>query len=77
VREYTPKELREAVESAGFEVVNLFTEVIPGYGTDTWAKDFLERNGYSSAFRGEQMYVIARKRAALPVVRYPGFLYEG
>jgi SAM-dependent methyltransferase len=77
VREYTPKELREAVESAGFEVENLFTEVIPGYGTDTWVKDFLERNGYSSAFRGEQMYVLARKRAGKPVVRYPGFLYEG
>jgi SAM-dependent methyltransferase len=77
VREYTPKELREAVESAGFEVVNLFTEVIPGYGTDTWVKEFLERNGYSSAFRGEQMYVIARKRSALPIMRYPKFLYEG
>ncbi len=34
VREYTPLELREAVESAGFEVENLFTEIIPGYGTD-------------------------------------------
>ena len=77
VREYTPKELRMAVESAGFEVENLFTEVIPGYGTDTWVKDFLERNGYSSAFRGEQMYCLARKRSAMPVVRYPGFLYEG
>jgi SAM-dependent methyltransferase len=77
VREYTPKELREAVEAAGFEVENLFTEVIPGYGTDVWVKAFLERNGYSSAYRGEQMYCIARKRAALPVVRYPKFLYEG
>jgi SAM-dependent methyltransferase len=77
VREYTPKELREAVESAGFEVENLFTEVIPGYGTDTWVKDFLERNGYSSAFRGEQMYCIARKRTGRAIVRYPGFLYEG
>ncbi len=57
---------------------NLFTEVIPGgYGTDTWVKDFLERNGYSSAFRGEQMYVIARKRSALLATRYPRFLYEG
>jgi SAM-dependent methyltransferase len=77
VREYTPSELREAIESAGFEVENLFTEVIPGYGTDKWVKEFLERNGYSSAFRGEQMYAIARKRSTLPVVRYPRFLYEG
>jgi len=77
VREYTPLELREAVESAGFEVENLFTEIIPGYRTDTWVKDFLERNGFSSAFRGEQMYCIAKKRAGRPTVRYPHFLYEG
>jgi len=77
VREYTPPELREAVESAGFEVENLFSEVIPGYGTESWVRDFLERNGFSSAFRGEQLYVIARKRAGKKTIRYPGFLYEG
>ena len=77
VREYTPMELREAVESAGFEVENLFTEVIPGYGTETWVKMFLERNGYSSAMRGEQLYCLARKRGGRRIVRYPKFLYEG
>jgi SAM-dependent methyltransferase len=77
VREYTPLELRQAVESAGFEVENLFTEVIPGYDTEARMKDFLERNGYSAAFRGEQLYCIARKRSNRPMVRYPGFLYEG
>jgi hypothetical protein len=77
VREYTPKELREAVEAAGFEVDNLFTEVIPGYGTESRMRDFLERNGYSAAFRGEQIYCIARKRAGRATVRYPHFLYEG
>jgi hypothetical protein len=77
VREYTPAELREAVESAGFEVENLFTEVIPGYGTDLWVKEFLDRNKYSSAFRGEQLYCMARKRSGRKVVRYPHFLYDG
>jgi SAM-dependent methyltransferase len=77
VREYTPPELREAVESAGFDVENLFSEVIPGYGTDLWVKDFLERNKYSSALRGEQLYCIAKKRGERKVVRYPHFLYEG
>jgi SAM-dependent methyltransferase len=76
MREYTPNELREAVESAGFEVVNLFTDVIPGYGTDVRMKAFLERNQYSSAYRGEQLYCIARKRSALPINRFPDFLYE-
>ena len=77
VREYTPGELREAVESAGFEIGHLFTEVIPGYGTESWVKEFLTRTGFPVAFRGEQIYLIARKRAALPVIRYPKFLYEG
>jgi pimeloyl-ACP methyl ester carboxylesterase len=77
VREYTVPELREAVESAGFEIENLFTEVIPGYGTEKWVKEFLQRNGFSAEFRGEQIYCIARKRSALPVIRYPRFLYEG
>ena len=77
VREYTPAELREAVESAGFEVEKLFTEVIPGYGSHLWVRDFLERNRYPTALRGEQMYCIARKRSGRKVVRYPHFLYEG
>jgi len=76
VREYTVPELREAIESAGFETVNVFTEVIPGYGTEKWVKEFLQRNGFSAEFRGEQIYCIARKRSALPVTRYPKFLYE-
>jgi hypothetical protein len=65
------------LQAAGFEVVNLFTEVIPGYGTDARMRDFLERNQYSAAFRGEQLYAIVRKRAVLPTIRYPHFLYEG
>jgi SAM-dependent methyltransferase len=76
VREYTPAELREAVESAGFEVENLFTDTIPGYGTDLWVKDFLERNGYSTTLRGEQIYCLARKREGREIRRYPKFLYD-
>ena len=77
VREYTPNELREAVEAAGFEIENLFTDVIPGYGTDIWVKDFLERNQYPTTLRGEQMYCLAKKRTGRKTVRYPHFLYEG
>ena len=76
VREYTPRELQEAVESAGFEVENLFTEGIPGYGTEERMRSFLARNQYPTTLRGEQLYLIARKRSGRPVVRYPGFLYE-
>ena len=77
VREYTPKELRQAVECAGFEVLNLFTEVIPGYGTEERMRSFLARNNYATTFRGEQIYLIARKVAGAEITRYPGFLYEG
>jgi SAM-dependent methyltransferase len=76
VREYTAAELREAVESAGFEIENLFTESIPGYGTDLWVPDFLKRNNYPTTLRGEQMYCIARKRSGRSINRYPKFLYE-
>ena len=77
VREYTPRELRMAVEAAGYEIENLFTEPIADYAHCLWAKEFLVRNGYSDAYRGEQLYVIAKKRSSLPVTRYPKFLYEG
>jgi hypothetical protein len=77
VREYTPLELREAVESAGFEIESLFTETIPGYGTEDRMRDFLTRNQYSAAYRGEQLYVVAKKRGGRAIVRYPKFLYEG
>lgn len=77
VREYTPQELGEAVTCAGFEVEALFTEIIPGYNCDLWVKDFLERNKYSAALRGEQTYCLARKRRGAKITRYPHFLYEG
>lgn len=77
VREYTPQELGEAVTCAGFEVESLFTEIIPGYNCDLWVKDFLARNKYSTALRGEQSYCVARKRRGAKITRYPHFLYEG
>ena len=77
VREYTPQELGEAVACAGFEVESLFTEIIPGYNCDLWVKDFLTRNKYSTALRGEQIYCVARKRRGAKITRYPHFLYEG
>lgn len=77
VREYTPDELKQALEAAGFRVESLFTEKIEGYNSHLWVKTFLERFGYPTGLRGEQMYCLARKAAGAPQVRYPGFLYEG
>ncbi len=77
VREYTPQELGEAVKAAGFQIEYLFTEKIAGYNSDLFIRAVLERNGYSTALRGEQTYLIAKKRAGAGITRYPAFLYEG
>lgn len=77
MREYTPQELEMALLSAGFVVDHIFTEIPPGYLAHTWVHDFLVQRGYPAHLRGEQLYAIARKDAALDVVRYPKFLYDG
>jgi SAM-dependent methyltransferase len=76
MREYTFAELGEAVRSAGFEIEEMFTERIADYNHHETLQFFLEQHGYNPANRGEQTYCIAVKRAALPVTRYPEFLYE-
>jgi SAM-dependent methyltransferase len=77
VREYTPRELVDAVTAAGFEVEALFTERIAGCDEGPWVKDFLERAGFDTSLRGEQIYCLARRRSDLPRERFPKWLYEG
>ncbi|MEO8028905.1 MAG: methyltransferase domain-containing protein [Bryobacteraceae bacterium] len=77
VREYTPNELTQSLEAAGFAVEHLFTERVDEYNSHLWVEPFLERFGYPAALRGEQMYCLARKRSGAAQTRYPGFLYEG
>jgi len=50
--------------------------VAPGYDNEERVKKLLERLGYSTELRGEQMFCVARKRAEKPIVRYPKFLYD-
>ncbi len=76
VREYTPQELTEALNCAGFEVEILFTEIAPGYHANTWVHDFLVEHNFSAALRGEQMYCVARKVEGGTLTRYPTFLYD-
>jgi len=76
MREYTAHELGESVKAAGFEVTNLFTTVIAEFALHHKLLDFLAANGYDTENRGEQTWCLARKRGALPVNRYPAFLYE-
>ncbi len=75
MREYTAHELGEAVKSAGFEVTRLFTTHIDEFASHLPLLKFLAENGYDTENRGEQTWCLARKRAELPVDRYPWFLY--
>lgn len=76
VREYTAYELGEAVKAAGFEVTQLFTTFIEEFASHRGLIDFLEQNGYGTEHRGEQTWCLARKCAALPIDRYPYFIYS-
>lgn len=75
MREYTAHELGEAVKAAGFEVTQLFTTFIAEFATHRPLLKLLAENGYDTANRGEQTWCLARKNAALPVDRYPWFMY--
>ena len=75
MREYTAHELGEAVKSAGFEVTRLFTTHIDEFSSHLPLLKMLAEHGYDTENRGEQTWCLARKRADLPVDRYPWFLY--
>lgn len=75
MREYTVHELGEAVKAAGFEVERLFTTFIEEFATHRPLLKLLEQHGYNPENRGEQSWCLARKRGALPIDRYPWFIY--
>jgi SAM-dependent methyltransferase len=75
VREYTFHELEVLVRSAGFEPQLSFTTFLPEYALHLPYLSILEENGFDPKNRGEQSWCLAVKRAALPVDRYPFFLY--
>jgi SAM-dependent methyltransferase len=76
VREYTMYEIGEVVRSAGFEVQRLFTTFIADFAGFRPLLNFLEENGYDPTNRGEQTWCLAVRRGALPIDRYPYFIYE-
>ena len=75
VREYTPVEISQALQAAGFKVDVLITERMKGADHATWVLDVLSANGFDTSLRGEQIYCIARKLTPTKVERYPAFLY--
>jgi SAM-dependent methyltransferase len=75
VREYTANELGRTIQAAGFELELLFTENLPEYDHHRHLLAFLQENGYDTRLRGEQTYCMGIKREALPVNRFPRWLY--
>jgi len=75
VREYTTHELGEAAKAAGFEIQKLFTTFIEEFSSHLPLLRSLEASGFDPENRGEQSWRLAVKRSALPVDRYPYFIY--
>jgi SAM-dependent methyltransferase len=76
VREYTTYEVGEAVTAAGFRVEQLFTTFIAEFASHLPLLDFLAQSGYSTEHRGEQTWCVASKDSALPIDRFPWFIYS-
>jgi SAM-dependent methyltransferase len=76
VREYTPAEVHDLLVDAGFTVECLFTEPIDSRNAEAWIGPLLDHLGFPKNLRGEQTYVLARKRLGAKVIRRPEFLYE-
>jgi SAM-dependent methyltransferase len=75
-REYTPAEIHQLLENAGFEIVRLETgpfrdEPHPEYH---WVMHLLRRYNLPTELRGEGIYAVGRKTASVRE-RYPGWLY--
>lgn len=76
VREYTVREIAQLLEAGGFEIETLFTESIDDGQENRPLLKMLQDYGYSTEFRGEQIFCIAAKREQREVTRYPDFLYS-
>jgi glycosyltransferase involved in cell wall biosynthesis/SAM-dependent methyltransferase len=73
-REYTPKDVRLALESAGFKVVKLFTADL-WQATDERFLTELDHTGVPRDLRGDNIFAVGRKMSA-QTERYPELLYD-
>jgi SAM-dependent methyltransferase len=76
-REYTPGEIHQLLENAGFSVTLLETgpfrdEARPEYG---WVERLLERYKLPTHLRGDGIYAVGKKTGPIRE-RYPGWLYS-
>ena len=76
-REYTPREVHQLLENAGFEVARLETgefrdEPHPEFG---WVLHLLDRYWLDKDLRGDGIYAVGRKKGPVRD-RYPAWLYS-
>ena len=75
-REYTPREVHQLLEDAGFEVERIETGPFREQPRPelAWVRRLLERHGLPPELRDEGIYAVGRKSGPVRE-RYPGWLY--
>lgn len=73
-REYTPGNVRAAMEAAGFKVIQLFTEN-NWHTTDEAFLRWLDQTGVPRHLRGDNIFAVGRKQS-WQIDRYPQELYD-
>ena len=73
-REYTPRDVRLLLESAGFKVVKLFSEDLWNETDENFLK-WLDHTGVPRSLRGDNIFAVGRKLTD-QVDRFPELLYD-
>ena len=74
-REYTPRDVRTALEAAGFKVTHLTAEDV-WHDLDADFQNWLEnQTNIPRSLRGDNIYAVGRKESA-QLERYPASLYD-
>ncbi len=73
-REWTPSDVRAALQAAGFKVIKLFTENVWHEADEEFLR-WLDHTGVPRELRGDNIYAVGRKLSQ-QIDRYPHELYD-
>jgi glycosyltransferase involved in cell wall biosynthesis len=74
-REYTPDDVRAALESAGFKVIKLFTENVWHKQDEETLRWLAQQSDVPRELRGDNIYAVGRKLSR-QIERFPDTLYD-
>jgi ubiquinone/menaquinone biosynthesis C-methylase UbiE len=74
-REYTPQDVRTALEAAGFKVIRLFTKSFWHPTDEEFLRWLDQATGVPRELRGDNIFAVGRKASA-QIERYPDRLYD-